>query len=103
MKKSIRVIAKRVGEDYFATTVENSLEEFQRFVGGYIEAVPFSEYRGDVMVICNEEGLIRHLPFNCRVNDQPFFGDIFIVGVTRLGEFKDVPADLRKGLKERAL
>lgn len=45
-----------------------SLEEMQSFVEGYIE------YYGNV--ICNEEGLLKHLPQN--VVDPRFVGNIIV-------------------------
>ena len=36
-----------------------SLDELQKFVGGYIEMVPYAKY-----VYCNEEGRLKGLPQN---------------------------------------
>ena len=57
---------------------ENTLEAFQEAVDGYIEAVTIAE---DVVIICNEEGRLRGLPFNVNVCGIGFVGTIVAVGV----------------------
>ena len=44
----------------------------------------------DMVIICNEEGLIKHLPPNCGILGCYFFGTIAAVGVDG-EEFTDVP------------
>lgn len=66
--------------------IENDLKALQEFVGGYIEVVPIAK---DAAVICNEEGRLRGLPFNTRVNGRAFVGPLLIVGVDG-PEFTDV-------------
>lgn len=41
-----------------------TLQQLQEAVGGYIEAVPRTKNRA----YCNEEGLLRGLPFNTRAS-----------------------------------
>jgi len=54
MKKHIRVIIKREHEPYgHSILIENTLEQFQKIVGGYIETVPIDDK--NVMIV-NEEG-----------------------------------------------
>ena len=56
-------------EDY-VTTYEQvkpkgktfSLEELQKFVGGYIEILHLADDK--LCMVCNEEGKINHLPMN---------------------------------------
>lgn len=62
-----------------------SLEELQKYVGGYIEFAPRSPFAlpevHDKVVICNEEGRIHHLPLNelaSRVCGQDLVGDVLI-------------------------
>ena len=40
---------------------EPSMEKLQKLVGGYIE-IAYDD--GKTQIICNEEGLLRELPFN---------------------------------------
>lgn len=57
---------------------ENTLEAFQKAVDGYIEAVTVTE---DVVIICNEEGRLRGLPFNVELFGVGFVGTIIVAGV----------------------
>ena len=61
-KETIRVIIKEPGkEPREEHAFPNTLEAFQKAVGGHIEAVAVSH---DVLLICNEEGLLDRLPYN---------------------------------------
>lgn len=90
----LKAIIKRVDrKDAYTAAVSDSLENLQKFVGGYIEAVTIyreTEDRPGVVIICNEEGVIQGLPFNCRIGGLPIFGDFLILG-TKGPEFCDVP------------
>tara|TARA_Y100000310_G_scaffold43588_1_gene40676 strand:+ start:88 stop:357 length:270 start_codon:yes stop_codon:yes gene_type:complete len=44
-----------------------SLEELQRFVGGYIERVPTPAVRG-IDCVVDEEGLMKQLPMNMKAS-----------------------------------
>lgn len=57
---------------------DNTLEAFQRAVGGYIETVTVCS---DLVLVVNEEGRIRCLPFNECVCGQPLYGPIVAVSV----------------------
>lgn len=60
---------------------ENTLEALQGLVGGYIETGTPAELRDEgVYLICNEEGVLRGLPYN--ENTYPFFyaGTLVMVG-----------------------
>jgi hypothetical protein len=55
-----------------------SLEELQKFVGGYIEHVPNSRPNA----YCNEDGRLQHLPLNEIASDkfqQALVGDVIQV------------------------
>ena len=86
----IRAIVKRPDEKYgHMTWISDTLENLQRIVGGYIEVFPVKE---GVLIICNEEGKLQGLPYNCTVNGEPLVGDIIVVGEN--GEdFGDLPSD----------
>lgn len=78
-ENQILVIVKNPGEDaYVEPLFDNTLEAFQKAVGGYIEAVTFAT---DACVICNEEGRIMGLPYNCNFLSNEFVGPILIAGV----------------------
>ena len=72
------VIRKDPGQPPELVEMENTLEALQQAVGGYIETVTFCV---DAAIVCNEEGQLRGLPYNCNFMDISFVGPILIVGV----------------------
>lgn len=94
----LKAIMKRFDrKDAYVTHVSDSLENLQRIVGGYIEIVRlFREEKGHpgVVIVCNEEGLPKGLPYNCRLAGIPLVGDFVILG-TKGEEFCDCPVSAR--------
>lgn len=91
----ISALVKRPGEPPRHVNVSNKLETLQRNVGGYIEAVTLAK---DLVIICNEEGLLQDLPYNCTICGMEFVGTILMVGVDG-EEFADLPCswpDMKK-------
>lgn len=91
------VIIKRPGERAEEATIPNTLKALQKAVGGYIETVTMEPVMmaSDIVVICNEEGRIRHLPYNCTFCGHQFYGTIVFCGVDDDGDdFADVPLSL---------
>ncbi|MBQ9733941.1 MAG: DUF3846 domain-containing protein [Clostridia bacterium] len=74
----MKVIYKAPGSAPELRDIPNTLEELQATVGGYIETVTFAT---DACVICNEEGILLGLPFNCVFLGTRFFGPIMVVGI----------------------
>ena len=83
----ISVLTKRPGEIPRHVNISNTLENLQRYVGGYIETVTIAS---DLVIICNEEGLLHGLPYNCTIAGCQFVGEIIICGV-KGDEFADLP------------
>lgn len=73
------VLRKEPGRQWEIVEIENTLEALQESVGGYIEAVNIYE---DACIICNEEGRLMGLPYNCMIKGVDFVGPILIVGVS---------------------
>ena len=85
----MRVIKKEPGRRAKLVEIENDLKPLQQAVGGYIEVVRLPGL-DDMLIICDEEGLIKHLPFNTAIGGLWLWGTILIVGDG--GEdFTDVP------------
>ena len=88
--KKIRVIIKEPEQPSREMTVDDTLEEYQRLVGGYIELVRVSKGMG---LIVNEEGKMMGLKpcMYC-------FGDLLVGTVVCVGllhdEFTDCPLTL---------
>ena len=89
MSDKINVWVKHPGKQPEWVLIWNTLEDMQQIVGGYIEAVYIAE---DMAIICNEEGLINNLSFNCKVCGHHLFGDLILVGCDEDG-FIDCPWD----------
>ena len=82
----MKAIRKKPGCAPEIIEVENTLEALQQEVGGYIETLSIA----DVVIICNEEGRLCGLPYNCRFVGVDFVGTILVVGRNK-DEFCDVP------------
>lgn len=76
--EEIEVIIKRPGEAPAKKTIQNRLEVLQAIVGGYIETVTLAS---DLVIICNEEGRIMGLPYNCDICGVSFVGPIIFAGI----------------------
>lgn len=78
-KAKIKVIIKRPDEEYgHIAWISNTLENFQRNVGGYIEVFRLTS---NVVIICNEEGKIKGLDPNLRIGREELVGNIIVAGV----------------------
>lgn len=87
----IKVIIKQPGQKPYVTHISNSLENLQKTVGGYIEAVNMGP---SCVVICNEEGRIKELPFNCNIVGTSFVGPIVFAGV-KGEEISSIPYEFK--------
>ena len=98
MSAKIKVIIKRPDEAGHVTNISNTLENLQRTVGGPIECVTIAE---DLVIICNEEGKLRGLPYNFTCCGDRFVGTIIMAGRCE-DEFTDIPPELTlKFFRER--
>ena len=78
-EKQILVVQKHPGQQAsIEPLLENTLEAFQKFVGGHIEVVSVCQ---DLVIVCNEEGRLLNLPYNTNVCGFDFYGPILAVGV----------------------
>ena len=106
MAKKIKCIVKRPDEQFgHVTWISDSLENLQKTVGGYIETVTLDN---GVVLICNEEGRIRDMPYNFTLgrmvainpSDEimmrnPIFGTVIACGAE--GDvFADIPIDFNE-------
>ena len=93
--KQIRVLIKEPGKAGRIEEIPNTLEDLQKLVGGYIETFTFVS---DAVVICNEEGRLKNLPYNCDLFGISFVGTIIFAGVDG-EEFADLPDGVERILK----
>lgn len=89
MTEMIEVWLKEPGMDPEKKFVPNTLEFLQWYVEGYIEAFTLES---GMVVVCNEEGKLEGLPYNCTIAGEEFVGKILIVG-QKEDEFDDCSAD----------
>ena len=101
MSRKIKCIVKRPDEQFgHVTWVSASLENLQKTVGGYIETVMFDN---GVVLICNEEGKLRDMPYNFTLRrihgiipiHNPIFGTVIACGASG-DEFADIPIDFNE-------
>ena len=86
MSEKIKVVLAEPGKKAKVTEIENTLENLQKIVGGYIECVyPFGD---NVGLIANEEGKLIGLEPNRVLRDDDgnaldiIFGTFIITGLT---------------------
>ena len=87
----IRIIYVAPDGDAEEREVDNTLEAFQELVGGNIETVTIAS---DCVVVCNDEGRINGMPYNCHVANIDFYGPVVFAGVEG-DEFADMPLGLQ--------
>lgn len=78
-EKEILVVIKMPGARATTMTINgnNTLEDLQRMVSGYIEVLPYHDEKFSVLV--NEEGAINGMPYNCQFDESSIFGPAVIV------------------------
>lgn len=79
----IKVVVKQPYKKAEITEVENSLESFQKIVGGHIEFVP-SVFQYPIGIYCNEEGKLEGLPPNIVLPHGDFAAGTIVVISTDL-------------------
>ena len=90
-EKKILVLIKEPGKlANLEPLFDNTLEAFQKAVGGYIEAVTI---RDDLVLICNEEGRLLGLDPNVVINGIEFVGPVIVAGV-KGDEFSSIKSSL---------
>ena len=73
MADMINILVKHPGEDWHKETIEDELSEYQRIVEGYIETYSLGDH---TLILCNEEGWLNGLEYNCSVEGNDFAGTI---------------------------
>ena len=82
----MKIIVKKPNSKLTVENVENSVEKIQQIVGGYFEPVNVSE---NCMMLCNEDGKRKKLPYNFDLGNQIIVGDVVFVQ-TGNGDFTDL-------------
>ena len=77
-KETITGLYKLPGKKPEARVIPNTLEALQELVGGYIEAINLFP---NIVVIVNEEGVLKDMPFNMYLAGHWLRGPVLFVGV----------------------
>lgn len=78
MDELISVIIKEPNKKPKRKTIKNTLADFQKVVGGQIEAVYIAE---NIVMVVNEEGIPLALPYNCTMCGHVIYGTLVLAGV----------------------
>lgn len=88
----MKIIMVEVGKEPYVTNIPHTLENMQKAVGGYIQAV--CPWQDPVALVCNEEGLLMGLPLNRMITDADgIVGNFFLCGIGA-EDFEDMPEHL---------
>lgn len=76
----MKILVCEPGRHPYVKDIEHTLENLQKEVGGYIQALyPYEE---EVAVVCNEDGLFLNLAWNRVVEKYgPIKGTFFVCGL----------------------
>ena len=85
-KDLIKAVIKYPGKEPKVVMHLNTLRSYQKFVEGYIEAVPFPGRDDSMDIVMNDEGKILHMEANIFV---PEYKDIFVGPIIAVGLNKD--------------
>ena len=88
----ITVLVKRVEEDFKVESIDNTLEAFQKFVGGYIEVLNMGS---GIVAIMNEEGKLKDMKANLPIHRNGILadilhGDIMFAGTDGSGDMDSI-------------
>lgn len=92
-KEQISVIIKTPNGKPYKALIDNELDALQAIVGGDIEALPVYGAKKPMMMIVNEEGKLRNLPYNFATEYDFIVGTCFFCGVDD-EEFGDCPVSV---------
>lgn len=93
----MKVLIKEPGKPWETAEVENTLEALQKAVGGYIETLTINAETEPLVLIMDEEGRLKHKPYNMNFGRAVLFGTLLLCGKDG-DEFTDVPNWVAIGL-----
>ena len=94
----IKIVYKKPNEKPTIIEVENTLEEFQELVGGYIEVIPANDDRSILMIV-NEEGKLQNLKNNILWMDHvSIVGNVAFIQNGTDGEFHSLTDDMAEAI-----
>lgn len=92
--KKIKCLLKEPSKEAVEIEIEDTLENYQKLVGGYIEVVTIGRYRNilptNIVFVVNDVGLIIGLKPNIMHGINYIAGNIVVAKTNSLGEFIDL-------------
>ena len=86
--RTIKVLVKKVGEPFKLMEIEDTLENMQGLVGGYLEVFKLKNCTSTMWI--NEEGKLMNLPINFWVPGDVIVGDVFFTGADEQGDIASI-------------
>ena len=75
----MRIVIKEPRKPASVRVIDGTLEEMKAIVGGYISQPIY--IAPNIACICNEEGIIRDLPYNFSLPPHFIYGAAFFCGI----------------------
>lgn len=75
----MKIVVKEPRKPAAVRVIDGTLESMQDIVGGYLDQPIYIDRH--VVCICNEEGLIRDLPYNFSLPPHFIYGTAFFCGI----------------------
>ena len=85
--EKIKCVIQKPGQISEVSCIDNTLEEFQSIVGGYIETLTL---QGGLILVMNEEGKLKGLEPNIRFYDGYIVGTVLITVADNNGNFRSL-------------
>lgn len=87
---------KEPGKPMVYKSIGRSIEEVQNLIGGLVEPV----YYDSVVILCDEEGRLKKLPFNFYLGNTPIVGSVIVCGKDNydLADIGVIPESLKSAL-----
>lgn len=95
----IKILFKAPNEKFEEREINNTLEDMQKLVNGYIEVVPTDIY-DKVFIVVNEEGKLYEFEPNFHYYNDIIVGNVIFVSVDNKGNFKSLSKNQVKAIKK---
>lgn len=102
--RELNLMIKKPGLPVQRIRVEDSLKNYERLVGGFLDAVYPSrvtdELPKDVVFLVNEEGIFKHLQPNIAYGWDRLLGNIVVAREDDNGELQSIPHSYEWAIEE---
>ena len=95
----LKVVFKKPSEKPVVMEIEHTLNKLQELVEGYIEVVPANQDKSILMIV-NEEGLLKNLEPNVWIDNTCIVGNVIFVQNGNDGKFHSLTDDMVRAIIE---